>query len=149
MVQETTTPEQATPLNWKEKLAETWWKVKIGERAENLRQSAKKFENVNSLTMATREKLLGKEITDNNRPEDEPMHIGDYSNVTNQYLPAQQAGSALGTLAKMAIGAGLLTTGIGVPAGGYMIWDALKNLPTPAPVVDTDTDTQYEIGLEP
>jgi len=101
--------------------------------------------------MATREKLLGKEVTDNNRPEDEPMHIGDYSNVTNQYLPAQQQGSAMGTLAKLAIGAGLLTTGVGAGTGGYFIWDALKNLASPTAPADPtiDTDTHYEIGLVP
>ena len=99
--------------------------------------------------MATRERLLGKEVTDNNRPEGEDMHIGDDNSVIHQYLPAQQQGSVIGSLAKLAIGAGLITTGIGVPAGGYLIWDALKNQPTPAPVTDTDTDTQYEIGLEP
>ena len=136
-------------LNWKEKLAQKMWSVKLGERAENLRQTAKRFNNVDSLTMATRERLLGKEVTDNNRPEGEDMHIGDDNSVIHQYLPAQQQGSVIGSLAKLAIGAGLITTGIGVPAGGYLIWDALKNQPTPAPVTDTDTDTQYEIGLEP
>ncbi len=98
--------------------------------------------------MATREKLLGSEITDKHRPEGEDMHIGDDNSVIHQYLPAQQ-GSVIGSLAKLALGAGLITTGIGVPAGGYLIWDALKNQQTPAPVTDTDTDTQYEIGLEP
>ncbi|MEQ8636891.1 hypothetical protein [Gimesia maris] len=106
---------------------------------------------MDSLTMATREKLLGKAITDNNRPEGEDMHIGDDNSQIHQYLPAPQQSSVIGSLAKLAIGAGLITTGIGVPAGGYMIWDALKNRPTPTTPADPtiDTDTQYEIGLDP
>tara|TARA_R110002049_G_scaffold218939_1_gene390559 strand:+ start:600 stop:1070 length:471 start_codon:yes stop_codon:yes gene_type:complete len=83
--------------------------------------------------------------------EDEEMHIGDDNSVIHQYLQPQQQGSVIGSLAKLAIGAGLITTGIGVPAGGYMIWDALKNRPTPTAPADPtiDTDTQYSIGLDP
>ena len=124
----------------------------MGERAENLRQAARRFDNVDSLTMATREKLMGKEITDNNRPEAEDMHIGDSSSVVHQYLQPAATGSTAGTLAKLAVGAGLIATGVGVPIGGWMIADALKNQPTPeptTPITDTDTDTQYEIGLDP
>lgn len=121
----------------------------MGERAENLRQVARRFDNVDSLTMSTREKLLGKEITDNNRPEDEEMHIGDDNSVIHQYLPPAPTAGTLGILAKLALGVGMIVTGVGVPAGSYLIWDALKNQPKPVPVVDTDTDTQYEIGLEP
>ena len=124
----------------------------MGERAENLRQAATRFNNVNSLTMATREKLMGKEVTDNNRPEGEDMHIGDDNSVIHQYLqPQQKQGSVVGSLAKMALGAGLLATGIGVPAGGYLIWDALKNQPTPVIPADPtiDTNTEYEVELVP
>ncbi|HAH47330.1 hypothetical protein [Gimesia sp.] len=104
---------------------------------------------MNSLTMATREKLLGKEITDNNRPEGEDMHIGDDNSVIHQYLqPQQQQGSVMGSLAKLALGAGLITTGIGVPAGGYMIWEALKNQPTQVDQT-IDTNTEYEVELLP
>jgi hypothetical protein len=122
----------------------------VGERAENLRQAARRFNNVESLVMSTREKLLGKEVVDNNRPEGEDMHIGDDNSVIHQYLPAS-TGSTAGTLAKLALAAGLITTGIGVPAGGYLIWDALKNQPAPVTPADPtiDTDTQYEIGLDP
>ncbi|MEQ8636840.1 hypothetical protein [Gimesia maris] len=83
--------------------------------------------------------------------EDEEMHIGDDNSVIHQYLQPQQQGSVIGSLAKLAIGAGLITTGIGVPAGGYMIWEALKNQPAPTAPADPtiDTDTQYSIGLDP
>ena len=125
----------------------------MGERAEGLRQAARRFDNVDSLTMATREKLLGKDVTQNNRPEGEDMHIGDDNSVIHQYLQPAKTGSALGTIAKLGIAAGLITTGMGMPAAAYMIWDGLKNKPKPAPVTPADptidTDTQYEIGLEP
>lgn len=126
--------------------------MKIGERAENLRQAKRRFNNVESLTMATREKLMGKEVVDNNRPEDEDMHVGDDNSQNNHYYPAQPQSSMAGTLAKAAIGAGLMMTGVGAPAAGYLIWDALKNQPNPAPaapVTDTDTNTEYEVDLVP
>jgi len=141
-----------TQESWQEKLARMWWGVKVGERAENLRQAGKRFNNVESLTMATREKLLGKEIVDNNRPEDEDMRIGDDNSQRNYYYPEQSKPSALGALAKLAVGAGLMMTGVGAPAAGYLIWDALKNQPKPAPaapVTDTDTNTEYEVDLVP
>ena len=107
--------------------------------------------------MANREILMGKEVVDNNRPEDEDMRIGDDNSTQNNYYPAQQQGSTVGALAKMAIGAGLLATGVGAPVAGYLIADGLKNqpvpapatAPAPAPVKDTDTDTQYEMFLDP
>ena len=107
--------------------------------------------------MATRETLLGKDVVDNNRPEPEDMHIGDDYRTIHQYLPTQQQGSTVGTLAKLALGTGLLATGVGAPVAGYLIADGLKNqpvptpaaAPAPAPVKDTDTDTQYEMYLDP
>lgn len=117
----------------------------MGERAENLRQAARRFDNVDSLTMATREKLLGKEVVDNNRPEGEDMHVGDDNSTRNIYYPAQPQPSALGSLVKAGIVAAGMASGLG--GAGYLIANALKN--QPAPVIDTDTDTQYEIGLEP
>ncbi|MEQ9070027.1 hypothetical protein [Gimesia chilikensis] len=141
------TDETMQPTSWKEKLAQMWWSVKVGERAENLRQTARRFDNVDSLVMSTREKLLGKEIVDNNRPEGEDMHIGDYSSVTHQYLPP--TGNAAGTLARLAVGAGLLATGIGVPVGGYLIADALRHKPstTDEIVIPADQDTLFNLEL--
>lgn len=142
MTEQTTQPE-----SWKEKLAQMWWGVKVGERAENLRQTARRFNNVDSLVMSTREKLLGKEIVDNNRPEGEDMHIGDYSSVTHQYLPPTS--NSAGALARLAIGAGLLATGIGVPVGGYLIADALNQKPSTADeiVLPDDQDTLFNLEL--
>ena len=91
--------------------------------------------------------------------EGEEMHIGDDNSVVHQYLPAapvSNSGSTVGTLAKWAMAAGLLATGVGAPVAGWLIADGLKNQPVPvvpAPAVPAeptvDTDTQYEIGLDP
>lgn len=119
--------------------------MKIGERAENLRQTAKRFNNVHSLTMATREKLLGKDITENNRPEDENMHIGDDNRTIHQYLPEQKKSG--GGLAKLALGAGLLATGVGVPVGGWLVAEAIRDANKPAPAAPTETvdeNTEYD-----
>ncbi len=148
MTEEATTAEQTTPLNWKEKLAQAWWKIKVGERAEGLRQAATRFNNVNSLTLATREKLLGKEITDHHRPEGEDMHIGDDNSVIHQYLPA--SGNTAGTLAKLVLGAGMIATGVGVPIGGWLIADALQNdkiAPVSEVVFPADNDTLFDLEL--
>ncbi|QDT94410.1 hypothetical protein [Gimesia algae] len=107
----------------------------------------KRFDNVNSHILSTREKLYGKEITDNNRPEGEDMHIGDDNSQIHQYLQPQTGGSTAGILAKLAIAAGLMTTGVGVPIGGYLIAEAIAH--RPATAVDTDTNTEYEVTLEP
>lgn len=97
--------------------------------------------------MSTREKLLGKEVVDNNRPEGEEMHIGDDNSVIHQYMPATKKPG--GTLAKLALGAGLLATGVGVPIGGWLIADALINKPEPVNefVMPSDNDTLFDLEL--
>ena len=77
--------------------------------------------------------------------------LGDLQ--TNHYVTQQQSG-----LAKALLGIGLLATGAGLPVGGYLIADAIKNRPVPAPIsnvpapvttsIDTDTDYVIEWKLE-
>lgn len=64
-----------------------------------------------------------------------------------QIQPQQQQKSKLGTLAKLGIGAALIGTGAGIPAGASFILDALKDKP-PATVPDTDSDTVGTIGFD-
>lgn len=137
--------EEAQPKTWQEKIAKHFWSIKAGERAENLRQASRRFNNVESLVMSTREKLLGKEVVDNNRPEAEDMHIGDDNSVVHQYLPASR--NTTGTLAKLTVGAGLLATGVGVPIGGWLIADALKNNSDNEVVIPIDSDTLFDLEL--
>ncbi|WP_144979825.1 hypothetical protein [Gimesia aquarii] len=96
--------------------------------------------------MSTREKLLGKEITNNNRPEGEDMHIGDDNSVIHQYLSAEKKGTA-GTIAKLTLGAGMLAMGAGVPIGGWLIAEALKNNSVKEVVIPIDSDTLFDLEL--
>ena len=138
--------EETQPKTWQEKIAKQFWSIKAGERAENLRQASRRFNNVESLVMSTREKLLGKEITDNNRPEGEDMHIGDDNSVIHQYLSAEKKGTA-STIAKLTLGAGMLAMGAGVPIGGWLIADALKNKSVKEVVIPIDSDTLFDLEL--
>jgi len=138
--------EETKPLTWQERIAKHFWSIKVGERAENLRQASHRFNNVESLVMSTREKLLGKEIVDNNRPEGEEMHIGDDNRVTHQYMPPQKQG---GTLLKLALAAGLAATGVGIPVSAWFVVDAIKSMKQPVSAITpptTDSDTLF--GLE-
>ncbi|WP_278465864.1 hypothetical protein [Gimesia maris] len=123
----------------------------MGAGLQSLTRNLNSEDVWNDRTKAAAHKSIYGEEFPTMSTEDEEMHIGDDNSVIHQYLPAPQQSSVIGSLAKLAIGAGLITTGIGVPAGGYMIWDALKNRPTPTAPADPtiDTDTQYSIGLDP
>jgi len=97
--------------------------------------------------MSTREKLLGKEIVDNNRPEGEEMHIGDDNRTTHQYMPEQKQG---GTLLKLALAAGLAATGLGIPVSAWFVVDAIKGMKQPLPAIippTTDSDTLFDLEL--
>lgn len=80
----------------------------------------------------------------------DPMHDTYLGDVTHVH---SQKGGGGGNLLKGLLGAGLLATGVGVPAGAWMIADALRSQPpAPAPVVQTpppavDTDTLYNLRL--
>jgi hypothetical protein len=77
--------------------------------------------------------------------DDDMVNLG---NITVQPSPPSQIG-------KLLVGAGLLTTGIGVPIGGWLIADAIRDLPAdpppvvvqPPPEIPEDTDTQYDLRL--
>lgn len=79
------------------------------------------------------------------------MIAGDQKIIHHHYPPAAPAKSKLGTLAKLAIGAGLIGTGAGVMAGAPLIISALKDWKQPAAVQpnDVDTDTTGELMLWP
>ena len=83
------------------------------------------------------------------------MVLGDVHQTITHEAPSNSSAPSmvkkLGTLAKLALGAGLIATGAGVGAGLPLILSALK--PT-APAsqqqsVDTDSDTTTDIRLWP
>lgn len=80
------------------------------------------------------------------------MIAGDQKIINHHYHQQAAAKSKLGTLAKLAIGAGLIATGAGVTAGVPFILSAWKDWKQPAAVqhaTDVDTDTTGEIMLWP
>lgn len=83
-------------------------------------------------------------------PEEPVIHIGDIHNET----PAAQtppARSGLSPLAAGLIGAGLLATGLGIPAAGYFIADAIRRpaASTSTVVTPGDGNTKYQLRLLP
>jgi predicted O-methyltransferase YrrM len=79
--------------------------------------------------------------------DEDMINVGD-THIHHPPTPASAPRSSLGTLARLAVGAGLLATGVGTGVGGLLIADALKNW-KPAAMVDTDTDTTLDIELVP
>lgn len=65
------------------------------------------------------------------------------------HAPAPEKRSDLGTLAKVAIGAGLLATGAGIPIGASFIADAIKNMKPSAPITGSDVDRDWGIKILP
>lgn len=83
------------------------------------------------------------------------INVDSPTTVTHNYYtdpntPKKETPSALGTLAKMAIGAGLISTGAGAAVGVPLLIDALKDGKT---VVERKTDNvpipAYTLDLGP
>lgn len=83
-------------------------------------------------------------------PEEPVIHIGDIHNEANGAQGGTPKRSGLSPLMSGLIGAGLLASGIGIPAAGYFIADAIKNM-KPGQTVTTpgDGNTQYSLKLLP
>lgn len=81
-----------------------------------------------------------------NLPMDDDMQITNTDNrVVHNY------GGKMGGLAKTVVAGLLLASGAGAGAAIPYILNAINNKPTPVAPADPtiDTDTQYEIGLDP
>ncbi len=94
------------------------------------------------------EAMLAKRY-DNLKPELDEKDMGDSirfnSPETHIHLPEKSKG--LGTLAKLAIGAGLLGTGVGAGVGVPLIIDALSSEVTAPTSAETITNTiDWKIG---
>lgn len=59
----------------------------------------------------------------------------------------REAARKLGWLAKAAIGAGLIATGAGIPAGIGLLLDFVRNRPAPVIQQGSDSDTATDIGF--
>lgn len=107
------------------------------------RTSQETLKNQQAENAFVRRNTWGENATSEPVEEDMQTVLGDLNtttNVTNSESP----------LAKIAIAAGLLATGTGVPIAAYFVADAINNRPIaeqPAPVEHTDTDTTIEMSL--
>lgn len=131
--------------NWKDNIAKLWWYVKVGNEAEGLRQSNRRFNNVESLTRDTRKFLMGDAVSSGPKPGEDEVNVGDrYEYVTNNHQAPSLLSKAIGPL--------LMAAGLGT--AGYFVAEAIENRPVPVipkqePVehTDTDTDTTIEMSL--
>lgn len=81
-------------------------------------------------------------------PEEQMIHIGDQ----HTHAHTTPAKPGLSPLAAGLIGAGLLATGLGIPAAGYFIAEAIRQPPVPVPstvVTPGDGNTKYQLRLLP
>lgn len=101
----------------------------VNDQAQSLRLQREKAERNQQMGA----EAVGMPGLMNNAGDDDVVNVG---NETHYHAapPAPPRPGIGGTLAKLAIGAGLIATGVGVPVGGYLIADAIRNAPVVAPV---------------
>ncbi len=106
-----------------------------------------------ALVQAHHKRTMGADM-----PEDEAtnIHIGDIVGTPESTSPKTDSSTpkpGLSPLVSGLIGAGLLASGIGIPAGAYFIADAIKNIKPSetvvTPVTPGDGNTQYDLRLIP
>lgn len=101
------------PSSLDEKVLGQWARARLAHEAVML-------EDAQAVLRQARAGVRGHHRT-SAEPESESMiHIGD---LVQHHHPPQPSG--IGQFAKAAIGAGLLATGLGIPAGAWLIADAL------------------------
>lgn len=77
---------------------------------------------------------------------DEDVNVNAPKTINHYHAPEPKG---LGTLGRLAVGAGLLATGAGIPVGASFIADAIKNIKPPAPVTGPDVDRDWGIRILP
>lgn len=106
-----------------------------------------------AVVRAHNQRMMGADM-----PDDEAtnIHIGDIVGASDSAPPNADSSApkpGLSPLVSGLIGAGLLASGIGIPAGAYFIADAIKNIKPSetvvAPVTPGDGNTQYDLRLIP
>ena len=114
-----------------------WQDMRLAERMAQLAHSISGRRILDRLATKTQNGTLGKPDSADDADSDMNMQIGD--NV-NHYHP-KQGGTQNDWLKKAAVTASLLLGGVGVGAA------AVSMLSKGDAMVDTDTDTQYELGI--
>lgn len=132
-------------------LAELWAKMALARQSIMVEDQAKLLNRSHAVANAHDAKYLG---TTYNLPEEPVIHFGDNNNLG---APQVQHPAKSGTSPLLAglIGAGLLASGIGIPAAGYFIAKAINGI-KPAqsqtvinPTMPGDGNTKYQLRLLP
>lgn len=125
---------------------ESWDSLRRARQAILLNDQARTLSQSAAVVDAHHKRYLGPDF---NAEHEDMIHVGDTHIQQAPHPAAAQGRSLLKNLALMGLGAGLLATGVGAPIGGYLVANALKNW-KPAPAAQaTDTDTWYEIRVNP
>lgn len=136
-------------MHWMETLLNQYGKLKIAAEAVELQDNQRVLEQDSAVVNAHHRRYFGDAFKP---PEtDDVIHIGDQ--VIHQHAPPPaRKRSRAGGLLKMALGAGLLATGVGGGIGIGLILDGLLNRPPavqPEPPDYRDTDTWTDLELVP
>lgn len=133
-------------MTWLNDLLDKYGRLQLWREAVQTSDLQKSLEFSRQAAAAGMEKFAG--LKTQPAANDDMVNLGTITVQPTSPPPPSQLG-------KLLVGAGLLTTGIGVPIGGWLIADALRDIPAPAPAVAepppqpefTDTDTQYDLRL--
>lgn len=129
------------------RLAEVWAKLSAARQAILIEDQAKLLARNHAIVNAHDAKYGGEAYK---APEEPVIQFGD-TNIAP--APETQQKPGLSPLLAGLLGAGLLASGIGIPAGAYFIADAIKNIkPVTSvvnPVTTGDGNTQYDLRLIP
>ena len=130
------------------RLAEVWAKLSAARQAVMIEDQAKLLARNHAIVNAHDAKYGGLEYK---APEEPVIQFGDTTNITPSQESTPKPG--LSPLVAGLIGAGLLASGIGIPAGAYFIADAIRNIKPSetvvTPVTPGDGNTQYDLRLIP
>ena len=154
--QETNQTQQAEPIQWKEKLARDWYRVKLADQALQVDKDMRRQAIIERLIKKTQEGTLQTptaEPMDNQFDEPMAVRIGDESHIhyhneksVTEAAPKDKPSSIGKTLAGIGLAAAGLGTGAALPIAAYQLLRPDTNVIVP-PSVDTDTDTRYKLRV--
>lgn len=126
-------------------LAATDYKLALARDAIHLEDRAKVLNNDHAVVNSHHKHNLPEYVA----PEEPVIHIGDqHTHQATAHTPRK----GMHPLLAAAVGAGLMASGIGIPAGAWFLADAIKQLKpaTPPPATNPgDGNTKYRLRLIP
>lgn len=146
------TPQTITPPDLRENVLKKLAYIKLGERGYQMVKDQGRQRLVERLVKKTQDGTLGK-VTEEDKlsnatdGEDMSFKLGDSFETHHHYTQQQQQPAATSngnsSLAKWALAAGLLASGLG---GGALAASLLKSPPS-SPPASADSDTRYGLKV--